>query len=245
MSLFSKSPVFSPLFSPDNKWLHFERASTSFLEVSRWFWRRKYQTLHLFWIKTDPWRDNPWVWLTWTKSLVYISLPVSWLPPLMSKWGVLLCALRAACLLTYDTFHATLWLSLHLPYFSLNCKFHIGQDSVYTVHHQNSVLSTLFFFYCCCSSAVVSIFTPLCLSAPTIPASHPWTYPLWLCPCALYACSLMALPLLSLSLLLSGNCQFVLYFNASGCILLALICWLGSTYRWAQYSCYFLFLFRV
>ena len=33
--------------------------------------------------------------------------------------------------------------------------------------------------------------------------------------------------------LLSGYCQFVLYFNVSGCILLAcLFCWLDSTYRW-------------
>ena len=40
-------------------------------------------------------------------------------------------------------------------------------------------------------------------------------------------------PPLSPSLLPSGYCQFVLYFNISGYILLAcLFCWLGSTYRW-------------
>ena len=50
---------------------------------------------------------------------------------------------------------------------------------------------------------------------------HSQTYPFWICPCVLYTCSLMGLPLLSLSTLLSGNCQFVLYFNVCGCILLA------------------------
>ena len=52
-------------------------------------------------------------------------------------------------------------------------------------------------------------------------ASHPQTYHLWLCPWILCTCSSMTLPLLSLSPLLSGNCQFVLYSNVSGCILLA------------------------
>ena len=51
-----------------------------------------------------------------------------------------------------------------------------------------------------------------------------------------YTCSLTAFllfPLLSLAPLPSGYCQFVLYFNVSGYILLAcLFCWLGSTYRW-------------
>ena len=38
---------------------------------------------------------------------------------------------------------------------------------------------------------------------------------------------------LTLSPLPSGFCEFVLYFNVSGCILLTcLFCWLGSTYRW-------------
>ena len=94
------------------------------------------------------------------------------------------------------------------------------------------------FFYCC-SSTIVSIFTPpRPPPAPPIPASHPWTYPLWLCPCVLYTCSLMTLPLLSLSSLFSGNCQFVLYFSVSGCILLAcLFCWLGSMYRWDEGEC--------
>ena len=42
-------------------------------------------------------------------------------------------------------------------------------------------------------------------------------------------------PLLSLSPLLSGYWQFVLYFNVSGCILIAfLFHWLGSTYRWGH-----------
>ena len=40
-------------------------------------------------------------------------------------------------------------------------------------------------------------------------------------------------PLLSPFPFPSGYCPFVLYFNVSGCILLAcLFCWLGSTYRW-------------
>ena len=40
-------------------------------------------------------------------------------------------------------------------------------------------------------------------------------------------------PLLSQSPQPSGYCQFVLYFNVSGSILLAcLFCWLSSTFRW-------------
>ena len=59
---------------------------------------------------------------------------------------------------------------------------------------------------------------------PLIPAFRPPTYLLWLCPCVLYTCFLMPFPYyppLSLFPLLSGYCQFVLYFNVSGCILLA------------------------
>ena len=52
------------------------------------------------------------------------------------------------------------------------------------------------FFYCC-SSPVVSIFPSPLSPAPPISASHPRTYPFWLCPCVLYTCSLMALPLFS------------------------------------------------
>ena len=55
--------------------------------------------------------------------------------------------------------------------------------------------------------------------------------------------------LLSLSPLLSAYCQVVLYFNVSGCILLACVfCWLGSSYRWDHVeflfhclACYLLF----
>ena len=67
-------------------------------------------------------------------------------------------------------------------------------------------------------------FHPTTSLAPPIPASHPRNYSLWFCPCVLYICSLMALPLLSPIIplsLLSGYCQFVLYFNVSGYILLA------------------------
>ena len=77
---------------------------------------------------------------------------------------------------------------------------------------------------------------------PTIPPnpSHPHLPPLilppaWFCPCVLYTCFLTTLPPfppLSFSPFPSGYCQFVLYFNVSGCILLAcLFCCLGSTYR--------------
>ena len=67
-----------------------------------------------------------------------------------------------------------------------------------------------------------------CLHFPSIT-------PLWLCLCVLYTCSLMTLPLfppIIPTLLPCGYCQFVLYFNVSGYILLAyLFCSLGSTYR--------------
>ena len=51
--------------------------------------------------------------------------------------------------------------------------------------------------------------------------------------------------LLSLSPLLSGYYRFVLYFNVSGCILLAcLFCWLGSTYRWDHMVLFLKFITR-
>ena len=60
--------------------------------------------------------------------------------------------------------------------------------------------------------------------------------PLWLCPWVLYTCSLMTLSFFPAVIpfhFSSGDCQFVLYVNVSGSILLAyLFCWLGSTYRW-------------
>ena len=89
----------------------------------------------------------------------------------------------------------------------------------------------LIFFYCCSSTVVsISALTP----CPIYPHLPPWTNPLWLCPCVLYTCSLIALPLFSPIIPLpSGYCQFVVYFNVSGYILLAcLFCWLGSAYRW-------------
>ena len=43
----------------------------------------------------------------------------------------------------------------------------------------------------------LSPFSPHHTPRPPIPASHPRTYPLWLCPCVFYTCSLMALPLFS------------------------------------------------
>ena len=54
-----------------------------------------------------------------------------------------------------------------------------------------------YFFFYCCSSTVVSIFTPPQSPTPSISASHPWTYLLWLCPCVLYTCSLVDFPLFS------------------------------------------------
>ena len=53
----------------------------------------------------------------------------------------------------------------------------------------------IFNFLNCCSSTVVSIFTPTHPTTPPIPASHPQTYPGWLCQCVLYSCSLMTFPL--------------------------------------------------
>ena len=61
------------------------------------------------------------------------------------------------------------------------------------------------------------------------PSLNPPTH--WLCPWVLYTCSWVALPHFSQlsSSLHSGCCQFALYFNISGYILLAcLFCWLGS-----------------
>ena len=93
----------------------------------------------------------------------------------------------------------------------------------------------LFFaYFYCCSSTLVSIFTLPWSPTPTISASHPRTYPLWLFPCVLCTYSLMDFSLFPPIIPLpSGYCQFVLYFNVSCYILLAcLFCWLGSTGRW-------------
>ena len=88
----------------------------------------------------------------------------------------------------------------------------------------NSVFSHFCFplspFFYCCSSTVVSI--PPNPSHPHLP---PLTLPpAWFCPCVLYTCFLTTLPPfppLSFSPFPSGYCQFVLYFNVSGYILLA------------------------
>ena len=56
------------------------------------------------------------------------------------------------------------------------------------------------------------------------PPSHLNPTSLWLCPQVLYTCSLTTRPLFPLLIprpLPSGYCQFVLYFNVSGYILLA------------------------
>ena len=90
-------------------------------------------------------------------------------------------------------------------------------NNSYKICKDMSVLFLLFlvlFKYSCLH------FYPTTTPALPITASHSRTYPLGLCPCVPYTCSLMALPLLSLSPLLSGHCQFVLYFNVSGYILL-------------------------
>ncbi|KAF6104112.1 hypothetical protein HJG60_011159 [Phyllostomus discolor] len=104
----------------------------------------------------------------------------------------------------------------------LNHKFKINLNSKF------SCFFFLFFipfknlkiFYCC-SSTVVSIFTLPCPPPHPSPSLTLEPTSLGLCPCVLCTRSLMAILLLSLSTLLSGNCQFVLYFNVSGCILLA------------------------
>ena len=81
----------------------------------------------------------------------------------------------------------------------------------------------LFFaYFYCCSSTLVSIFTLPWSPTPTISASHPRTYPLWLFPCVLCTYSLMDLSLFPPIIPLpSGYCQFALHFNVSGYILLA------------------------
>ena len=87
------------------------------------------------------------------------------------------------------------------------------------------LISFIIFLFFYCLTTVISIFTT------PIPTPHPQTSPLLLCPCVFYTCSLMALPLLTPIIPLpSGYCQFVLYLNVSGCILLAcLFCWLGMS----------------
>ena len=54
-----------------------------------------------------------------------------------------------------------------------------------------------FYFLIFVQVQLYSIFIPPRPLIPPIPASHPRTYPLWLCPCVLYTWSLVALPLFS------------------------------------------------
>ena len=67
--------------------------------------------------------------------------------------------------------------------------------------------------YYCCPSKVVSILPSPLPSAPPIPASHPWSYPLWLCPWVLYICPLWPFfpyfPPLSLSPLVTVSLFFI------------------------------------
>ena len=74
------------------------------------------------------------------------------------------------------------------------------------------------FFLNCCWSIVVSTFPQ-----PSPPPTFDPT-PLWLCPWVLHTCSLTTVPLfrsIILSHLPSDYCQFVLYLNVSGSVLLA------------------------
>ena len=103
-----------------------------------------------------------------------------------------------------------------------NSSYNFQVTPIFTFIFYNKIYF-IFIFYSCWST-VVSIFTTPCTPATPIPTSYLPTYPLWLCLFILYTCSLMALPLLSSIIplpLLSGYLQFVLYFNVSGCILLA------------------------
>ena len=91
-----------------------------------------------------------------------------------------------------------------------------------------------FFFYFisfyCCSSTVVSIFPLTCPPPLLSPSNLP---PLALSMCPLYMFLDGPSPIFPHypSSLPSGYCQFVLYFNVSGYILLAyLLCWLGLTW---------------
>ena len=48
-------------------------------------------------------------------------------------------------------------------------------------------------FYCF-SSTVIPTFPLQFPPAPSLPTSHPWSYPLWLCPSVLYSCSWKPFP---------------------------------------------------
>ena len=102
----------------------------------------------------------------------------------------------------------------------------------------SEVYSILLLFFV--DSFLLLLFKYSCLhfhptTAPPIPASHPWTYPFWLCPCVPYTCSLMALPLFSPIIPLSPPLWLLSVSSLFQCLWLyfaCLLCWLGSTYRW-------------
>ena len=106
-------------------------------------------------------------------------------------------------------------------------------------HSQNlsffPISEMLDYFYCC-SSTGVSIFPQPLPPAWPIPTSHSRSYSplaLSMCPLYMFLDDSSSFSHFIPSLVPSGYCQFVLYFNASGCILLAYwFCLLGSTYRW-------------
>ena len=123
----------------------------------------------------------------------------------------------------------------HSHRYSLDFSVLIGPRGIRTVileYIKLQALPSLSFFI------VVQVkWSPIsCHHFPPLHPPPPPTFnptPLWVCPCVLYTCSLKPFSFFHpLSFPLpSGYCQFVLYFNVSGYVLLAcFFCWLASTY---------------
>ena len=70
----------------------------------------------------------------------------------------------------------------------------------------------------------LSPFLPPYPPGPSIPTSHPLSYPLWLCPCAVYTCSLRALPLFSPIISLPSTLWLLSDCSLFQCLWLYFVC---------------------
>ena len=122
------------------------------------------------------------------------------------------------------------------PILSLNINtiiFYFGPSGLYIYCRKGKLPEKWHFllFFLIVVQGQLSPFSPH--HTHCLPPLNPLPLALSMCPSYMFLDAPPHYPLLSPFPLFSGYSHIVLYFNISGCILLAcLFCWLGSTYRW-------------